>query len=288
MFRHVIVGVDGGPTGRDAIAAAQLLIGTDTRVELAHVYELSPVRGASGAYGVAENEESLRLLQQERDATGVSAELLTVTASSAGRGLHYLAEAGDADLLVVGSSIRSFAGRVLLGDVTRASLVGAPCAVAVAPREYAQEDAALAQIGVGYDGTPESEAALAFARELAGLRGASVRAMTVVEPSYAGLLRGMARREASEHELAEAKADLAALDGVEGEVALGLAGEELATFGAGVDLLVVGSRGYGPIRSLMLGSTAGYLASNARCPLLVLPRLAAQAAGGEAAAAASA
>ncbi|MGD0386986.1 MAG: universal stress protein, partial [Solirubrobacteraceae bacterium] len=68
--------------------------------------------------------------------------------------------------------------------------------------------------------------------------------------------------------------DLAKLEGVKGEVALGLAGEELATFGAGVDLLIVGSRGYGPLRRLMLGSTAAHLASNARCPLLVLPRLA--------------
>jgi nucleotide-binding universal stress UspA family protein len=275
MFRHVIVGVDGGPTGRDAIAVAKLLVAPDSRVVLAHVYELTPQRGASGAYGVAENEDSRRLLEQEREATGVAAELTSLTASSVGRGLHYLAETTDADLLTVGSSARSFAGRVLVGDVTRASLIGAPCAVAVAPLEYAEEDGAIAQIGVGYDGSPESEAALAFARELAAHHGASVSALTVVEPSpYAGLLRGGARREAYETRLQEAKDDLAKLEGVKGEVALGLAGEELATFGAGVDLLIVGSRGYGPLRRLMLGSTAAHLASNARCPLLVLPRLA--------------
>jgi nucleotide-binding universal stress UspA family protein len=275
MFRHVIVGVDGGPTGRDAIAVAKLLVAPDSRVVLAHVYELTPQRGASGAYGVAENEDSRRLLEQEREATGVAAELTSLTASSVGRGLHYLAETTDADLLTVGSSARSFAGRVLVGDVTRASLIGAPCAVAVAPLEYAEEDGAIGQIGVGYDGSPESEAALAFARELAAHHGASVSALTVVEPSpYAGLLRGGARREAYETRLQEAKDDLAKLEGVKGEVALGLAGEELATFGAGVDLLIVGSRGYGPLRRLMLGSTAAHLASNARCPLLVLPRLA--------------
>ncbi len=275
MFRHVIVGVDGGPTGRDAIAVARLLVAPDARVVLAHVYELTPQRGASGAYGVAENEDSRRLLEQEREATGVAAELTSLTASSVGRGLHYLAETTDADLLAVGSSARSFAGRVLVGDITRASLSGAPCAVAVAPLEYAEEDGAIAQIGVGYDGSPESEAALACARDLAAHHGASVSALTVVEPSpYAGLLRGSARREAYEARVQEAKDDLAALEGVTGEVALGLAGEELATFGARVDLLIVGSRGYGPLRRLMLGSTAAHLASNARCPLLVLPRLA--------------
>ena len=77
---------------------------------------------------------------------------------------------------------------------------------------------------------------------------------------------------ASEEERAEATAALAALDGVDGEVESGLAGEELALFSDRVDLLVIGSRGYGPLRSLMLGGTAVHLAANARCPLVVLPR----------------
>jgi nucleotide-binding universal stress UspA family protein len=275
MFRHVIVGVDGGPAGRDAVAVAKLLVSPDTRLDLANVYELTPFRGASGAYGAAENEESMRLLEQEREATGAAAGLLSVTASSVGRGLHYLAETNDADMLAVGSSARSFVGRVLVGDITRASLSGAPCAVAVAPLGFAGEGGEIATIGVGYDASPESEAALAVARELAALHGAALSALTVVEPSpYAALGRGVARRETQEQLLAEARADLAALDGVDGDAVLGLAGEELAAFGARVDLLVVGSRGYGPIRRLMLGSTAAHLAGNARCPLVVLPRLA--------------
>jgi nucleotide-binding universal stress UspA family protein len=52
----------------------------------------------------------------------------------------------------------------------------------------------------------------------------------------------------------------------------GLTGEELATFGDVLDLLVVGSRSYGPLRRLVLGSTSNYLQRRARCPLLVLPR----------------
>ena len=63
------------------------------------------------------------------------------------------------------------------------------------------------------------------------------------------------------------------------DAAVRVAGEELALFSARVDLLVVGSRGYGPIRSLMLGGTAVYLASSAQCPLLVLPRAEDEAAG---------
>ncbi len=54
----------------------------------------------------------------------------------------------------------------------------------------------------------------------------------------------------------------------------GVAGEELAAFGGEVDILVVGSRGYGPVRRLVLGSTSNHLERHARCSLLVLPRLA--------------
>jgi hypothetical protein len=54
----------------------------------------------------------------------------------------------------------------------------------------------------------------------------------------------------------------------------GLTGEELAAFGDELDVLVVGSRGYGPVKRLMLGSTSEYLERHARCSLVVIPRVA--------------
>ena len=62
------------------------------------------------------------------------------------------------------------------------------------------------------------------------------------------------------------------LAGVDGRAVYGIAGEELAAFGDELDLLVVGSRGYGPLRRLVSGSTSNYLERHARCSLLVLPR----------------
>ena len=41
---------------------------------------------------------------------------------------------------------------------------------------------------------------------------------------------------------------------------------------AGLDLLVCGSRGYGPLRSVLLGSVSRRLSHVARCPLLIVPR----------------
>jgi nucleotide-binding universal stress UspA family protein len=62
------------------------------------------------------------------------------------------------------------------------------------------------------------------------------------------------------------------LPDVEGHAVYGIAGEELAAFGDQVDILVVGSRDYGPVKRLVLGSTSDYLERHARCALLVLPR----------------
>lgn len=265
-FHRAIVGVDGRTGGRDAIALARMLAGGDARLTLAHVYPDGPVEPEAGVVD--------RLLEEERASSEIDAELVTVGASSVGRGLGQLAEGEDTDLLVVGSSHRGFLGRVFVGDDTRAALNGSPCAVAVAPVGYAEGLATLSTIGVGYDGSPESDAALALAREVAREHGGSVRALRVVQilsSAYAGF-GGVAWGDALESVLDDAKQQMDSIDGVQGEAKMGVPGEELAAFGDQVDLLVVGSRSYGPIRRLMLGSTSQYLVSNARCPLLVLPR----------------
>ena len=53
--------------------------------------------------------------------------------------------------------------------------------------------------------------------------------------------------------LKEANGRMRALAGVEGHAVYGLTGEELAAFGDELDILVVGSRSYGPVRRMMLG-----------------------------------
>jgi nucleotide-binding universal stress UspA family protein len=274
MFRKLIVGVDGRPAGRDAIALARVLATPDGRVTLVHVHHGELAAGGTAA--TPADEDARRLLEQERDATAVDAELAPTPAPSVGRGLHHAAESLDADLLVVGSCSRGFIGRVLLGNDTRAALNGAPCAVAVAPLGYATDLRAIATVGVGYNGSPESKSALALAREVAGSHGAALRALQVVQiPASSSAFVGAGWGSALETLVEGAREELDALDGVEGDVVIGLAGEELAQFGEHVDLVVVGSRGYGPVQRLILGSTSEYLAAHARSPLLVLPRSAA-------------
>jgi nucleotide-binding universal stress UspA family protein len=72
--------------------------------------------------------------------------------------------------------------------------------------------------------------------------------------------------------ISQAEERMHGLSGVEGRAVYGIPGEELAAFSAELDLLVVGSRSYGPVRRLVLGSTSDFLERHARCSLLVLAR----------------
>ena len=221
-----------------------------------------------------ERKASHELLEQERIAADVSAELISIEAMSPGGGLHEQAEELNADLLVVGSCSHGAFGRAMLGDDTRAALNGAPCAVAIATLGYAEHPTPITKIGAAYNGSPQSTAALAAARDLARATGATIHALEVVSiptVAYTGIMPP-AIGESIDMMLQEATSRMKELPGVEGRAVYGLTGEELAAFGDEVDILLVGSRGYGPVKRLVLGSTADYLERHARCPLLVLSR----------------
>jgi nucleotide-binding universal stress UspA family protein len=287
MFRNVLIGVDGSPTGRDAIALASALVDPGGRLTFAHVevaFHASgrPFHIAPGddADHPADDDRSARLLEPERRAAGVRAELVAVSEASVGRGLHGLAEELEADLLVLGSCSHGLLGRTLVGDDTRASLNGAPCAVAVAPLGYATRPPALSVVGVGCDFSFESHAAIAVAAEIAARHGARLAGLHVLAQPIGAYAAPLPANwgEVLEADRKAAEVRLASVEGVDGSAVYGVAGEELAAFGDHVNLLVVGSRGYGPIKRLMLGSTSNRLARHARCPLLVLPRATAAAA----------
>ena len=276
MFGNIVVGVDGSPTGHDAVALAAALAEPGSVLTLVHVYGGVPTPGhlMTPTFLTAAKEHSDQLLEEERAAAGVAAELLSFRAPSVGRGLHAAAEERSADLLVVGSHSRGLIGRVLVGDDTSASLNGAPCAIAVAPRGYVARSGGFMRIGVAYDFSPESHAALQTARELAERNGAKLRAMHVVAlPTWSYVAMMPANwGDILEEDRKEAEEKIGGLEQVAVSAVYGLPVEELASFGDRVDLLVVGSRNYGPVRRLVLGSTSGGLARHARCALLVLPR----------------
>jgi nucleotide-binding universal stress UspA family protein len=275
MFSRVLVGVDGRDGGRDAIALANQLAATDATIVLAHVFGagLMPGRGAELLLA-AESNESERLLKRERDAAGIEAAVAGWAARSVGRGLHELVVREVADLLVVGSCGRGLLGRVLLGNDTIESLNGAPCAIAIAPSGYAANGHRFSRLGVGFDGSPESEHALAVAREIASRSGATIKALSVV--SLQSIPYGepvpAAWPEFVRRTMAEERRELDGMEGVDGDVSYGQPSEELARYGEELDVLVVGSRSHGRVGRRFNGSTSNYLARRASCPVLVLPR----------------
>ena len=275
MFKQIVVGVDEHKGGRDAIALAKNLLARDGELTLAYVYpgDAHVYRSASAAYEAGERERARELLEKVREETEPQANLRWREAPSVGRGLHELCEVIGADLLVVGSSRRGLLGRVLMGDDTRAALNGAPCAIAIAPTGYSAQPLAMREIGVGYDGSPESEHAVTIARRIAAACGAKLSAFEAVSlPTYTFVGGPVPIDDALESMVDAARERITALGDIEPHAVYGRPVEELAVYSASLDLLVVGSRSYGPIGRLIHGSTSLELAGAARCPLLVLTR----------------
>jgi nucleotide-binding universal stress UspA family protein len=231
---------------------------------------------------VAEDRErARRQIERERINAGLVGDVIVSQAPSPGQGLHDLAAKREADLLVLGSCHRGALGRAMLGDDTRAGINGASCAVAVAPAGYAEHPKPLATIGVAYDGSEESKAALEVARALATRCDARVKVRQVVFlPTI--VFSAVVSADLGpliEQTIDDADRRIEEIPGVTGKAVYGAPNEELEAFSDDVDLLVVGSRGHGPVKRLVLGSTANHLARHARCALLVLPRVATVTAG---------
>lgn len=271
----VVVGVDGREGGRDAVALSTVLAfpGQPT---LVHAYRPMP-GGGERAHAAA-----MAILEAEHAALGRPARLEAIADASPARALQREATRCGADLIVVGSGHRGPLGRALLGDVSRGTLQHAPCAVAVAARGLHRAPPALRVIGVGYDGTDEAREALELADRIAHGVRARVELVAVAvpppgpgDPAHAPFVdpRGWLREEeARAHQLvAEGLAGLRSP--ADGRAETGLAAERLEELSRRVDLLVVGSRRWGPVRRVLAGSTADRLLHRAACSVLVAPRL---------------
>jgi nucleotide-binding universal stress UspA family protein len=283
MFEKTVVGVDDRQGGRDALALAATLTAATGRELIAvraYPHEAHPSRASVGAY-----EEDMRADASEELArivadSGVAARRLIVGDTSPARALHHAAEEEEADLLVVGSTHRGQVGRVLVGGVTAGVLHHAPCPVAVAPLGYAEHATQPKTIAVGYDGGIEARHALHLAGALAKACDAQVRILSAVTTPI--LATSPAAYEADwlseAQQGSRVEVDLAQQTiehmGVQssGDVVLGLAVDELVELSQEVDLIVVGSRGWGPVRRLLLGSTSERLVREAACPVIAVPR----------------
>jgi nucleotide-binding universal stress UspA family protein len=280
VLRTIVVGVDGRPGGRNALRlAAQLADAAGGELVVVGVfpYQYRPALAGSPAIE-AERRRTQEVVERDLSEEGATARMYVVGDTSPARALHMVAEREHADLLVVGSTHRGPVGRVLVGDVAVGSLHGSPCPVAVAPRGLATRDAAPPRrIGVGFDGGQESRQALGLAAALAQRADAGLELLCVVptpRPFVAVAVDDEGAILDARHEADQLISRTVFGLGVEavGNAVIGSPVNELIELSRRVDLLVVGSRGWGPVRRILLGSTADSLIREAECPLLVVPR----------------
>jgi nucleotide-binding universal stress UspA family protein len=286
---RIIVGIDESDRSKDAVAlAAQLARGSGAELALicAYPYDDRPSRASNLEYRRslrADAEESLRRAH-EGAADLPIAESRAIAERSPARAIQALATSEGASLVVLGSSRRGGMGRVLAGTTADRLLHGSPCPVAVAPAGYhAVHEHAIETIAVAYDGSDEAKAALLAATAIASGLGARLRVVDVLDspsmgtampvPGFAYDVTPSAEIEqAARDHLAEVVAALPDTVTAEPVVVVGNPERELAAVTEGVELMIVGSRGYGPHRAVLLGSVSGGLVRDASCPVIVVPR----------------
>ncbi|MFI7679071.1 universal stress protein [Actinophytocola sp. NPDC049390] len=280
----VVVGVDGSESALDAVRwAADEARRRETLLRIVHAYQI-PTGYPQGFVDVkmlhdvllAQGKEWLVRAQEvaEEAAPGLTVETVGVQAPTVPA---LEREARDAAVLVLGSrGLGGFTG-LLIGSTAVTLVTRAACPIVVV-REPGRDGPVV----VGVDGTPASEAAIAFAFAEASARDAELVAVHVwsdllLEVAFAGepaMLDVTRLAEEAHGVLGERLAgwqeqypDVV----VTREVVRDRATRALLRRAEGARLVVVGSRGRGGFRGLMLGSTSQHLLYHAACPVAVVP-----------------
>jgi nucleotide-binding universal stress UspA family protein len=283
--RTVVVGVDGSEPARRAVQwAAQEAVRRRLPLRVVTAFEWlrgQPIGhvGLGDSYreimhGVARRQlaEAVELAEQAQPALEVQSQLVV------GFPIPVLtAVARQAELVVIGDRGLGGVTGLLLGSVAVALAAHAACPVVVVRGEAEAPDPS-APVVVGVDGSPTSEAALAFAYEAASTRNVPLVAVhtwwdLLVDPTMAPLLDW----DAIENDEREVLAERLAGWGekypdvrVQRLVARDHPAHALVEQSLRAQLVVVGSRGRGNVAGLVLGSVSHAVLHRAHCPVAVV------------------
>ena len=281
----VLIGVDGSEDSRTALRwAAYIASGLELDLKVVEAWQypsdaiLSIGRMELPPPHVAEEhiEAQLRLLvDKELDADPERIDIEVARGPAAG----VLLRAIDADtrMAVVGSrGLGGFKG-LLIGSVSRQIIEHADCPVTVVGPTVTVDPVRLETVVVAIDGSTHAARALRFAAELAPRLDAKLVVAHAIPPTPSDQRsigeprrRLDARRDLVEEwcgPLREAGVDhqIVVVEGDARSALLEVAQDRDA------DLLVVGSRGLGPVAKLLLGSVASSLAQHGELPLTIVP-----------------
>ncbi|MBV9414989.1 MAG: universal stress protein [Solirubrobacterales bacterium] len=283
--RLIGVGVNGGSSGRDAVALATMLgrpSGAELLLIAAHQEPLLPIVPPAGTSWKSQQGAAWQMLAETRDSLAPEALIAVQADVLMWRALRHVVRQEHRDLLVVGSGRGAAPGHVRLGADASDLLDHLACPLAIAPCGMAKrERAGLARVTVGFDGEPESLAALELAASLATAAGAELYVQGVIDDHDRG---GRATEELllAEDGLADdrvssllERADAAVRDNETTaivDVVDGCPAAVLSALGDRVDLLVIGSGHSAPAGRVALGRTGTSLMDDAPYPILVVPR----------------
>jgi nucleotide-binding universal stress UspA family protein len=285
--RTTVVGVDASPEADAALEWARGVAGAGDRILVVHAWELPLVTGYDMVVTVdpAEIEQLSKQGLHELVERVADARIEPVTRQGhAGRALCSEADDADADLIVVGHRGR---GRMsmMLGSTANYVLHHTERPVVVIRGEPAPprwlvvgvDDHDLADDrGAGHEN--ESVRAVRWAYSMPGVEHVRVVHSWFLPALAVGMFATVAAEMESMDAGAKAVVDrvLAAAgpppDGVEvvGEAVRGTPGFALIEASRDADLVVVGSRGRGGFKGLLLGSTSAEVASHSHSPVAVI------------------
>jgi nucleotide-binding universal stress UspA family protein len=288
MVNRVVIGYDGSQASEDAVAFGLTWCRSTGDVPIiATVYpEEHPLGiGRVDVEWATYVREQAEIIQDNVRATvGDAALYRNVASTSAAHGLADLAEDVEAAMLIVGTTQETGLTRTLLGSSTERLLHGATAPVTVVPPGWRQSTPdRISSIGVAYVDTRDGREALRVAVRVALRIPARLTLYSILGQSserYSYLV-GRTDEQAFVDKARDSygKALEFAAAGVPPELEPrtvlleGAVAESLAALGPDdVDMLVCGSRGYGPVRRVLLGGVSSPLIRRAQLPVTVVPR----------------
>lgn len=290
-FKRILTAVDGSENAQAAVEAS-IRLACRSRAALEFVYVVN-LNGAFGGYPLPENKTFSSVLE---DVLGAGKAVLEHAMDQVpeavetrghcidgdpGKTIAALAEKEGCDLIAVGSRGLGVLKGALLGSVSRYLVENAKCPVLVIKAGARQEENVMGDfktILVPVDGSESSERAIEQAVALAQVCGAKLKFL------YVANINQLAINACLSDAILEAvtKAGGVILDRALEKVPEGVEAESFAETGSpavvimefaeaeDADLVVMGSRGLGVVKGVLLGSVSQHLVERAKCPVMVV------------------
>jgi len=287
--RPIVVGVDGSAVATEAVRwAAREAVRRDLPLVIVHVCALVPIgtpyAGPFIGYKSVVAEEGMRWLAAAKETATEAAPPVRVSTelTNGWAAEHLIGRSASVDLVVLGSrGLGGFTG-LLAGSVAVQVAAHGHCPLVVVrgadPQTPPRPDGPIV---VGVDGSPAGEAAIPFAFEAADARGVPLVAVhtwtdQAIPIGWQSTLATNWKTIREEHRklLDERLAPFQARYpevAVQPDVAVDGPARRLLDHARTAQLVVVGTRGRGGFRGLLLGSTSQALIQHAPCPVAVVP-----------------